>query len=204
MKKLTTLLFFTFLVAKAQYKTTHYNSSNSTLPHDLCYQIIQDKEGFIWLGTDNGLVKFNGSTFQNFNRNQGLSNSFVIDVFESDNEKLVATWGGGCYSFDGKEFKNIDSKNSNFSKQLQIIKSKNHIYSIENRYRVNYFNTTTKKSNFYSLIVHKSKVVWWNSDIEQNKISFSANEISLIKSTNREIDDVIYCLPIRTHLNLKG
>uniref|UniRef100_UPI0040492EE6 two-component regulator propeller domain-containing protein n=1 Tax=Flavobacterium sp. TaxID=239 RepID=UPI0040492EE6 len=68
-------MFFICFKLSAQFKISHYNSENG-LPHDLCYQIIQDKHGYIWLGTDNGLVKFNGFAFQTFNRNQGLSNSF--------------------------------------------------------------------------------------------------------------------------------
>ncbi|TDD94603.1 hybrid sensor histidine kinase/response regulator transcription factor [Flavobacterium cellulosilyticum] len=36
------------------------------LPHNTISQIIQDKKGFIWLGTFNGLSKYDGSTFQNY------------------------------------------------------------------------------------------------------------------------------------------
>ncbi len=202
MKKLTTLLFFTFLVANAQYKITHYNSSNSNLPHDLCYQIIQDKEGFIWLGTDNGLVKFNGSTFQNFNRNQGLSNSFVIDVFESDNEKLVATWGGGCYSFDGKRFKQIIITKDNFSKQLQIVKNSNFIYSLENRFRINYYNILTKNVQFYGLYNLKSKLYWCNSDNNQDRII--ANKAISVNLQIEKIDNEVYCFTDKNSPQFQG
>lgn len=63
-------------------------------------------------------------------------------------KKLVATWGGGCYSFDGKRFKRIGLTNSAFSKQQQIIKNNNIIYSLENRFRVNIYNTVTKNQIF--------------------------------------------------------
>ncbi|KQB41739.1 ATPase/histidine kinase/DNA gyrase B/HSP90 domain protein [Flavobacterium daejeonense] len=36
------------------------------LPHNIINQVIQDKKGFIWLATTNGLSKYNGYTFQNF------------------------------------------------------------------------------------------------------------------------------------------
>ena len=36
------------------------------LPHNTISQIIQDKKGFIWLATFNGLSKYDGYTFQNF------------------------------------------------------------------------------------------------------------------------------------------
>lgn len=202
MKKLTLLFFFTFLVANAQYKITHYNTSNSNLPHDLCYQIIQDKEGFIWLGTDNGLVKFNGSTFQNYNRNQGLSNSFVIDVFESDNEKLVATWGGGCYSFDGKRFKKNIITKDDFSKQLQIVKNSNFIYSLENRFRINCYDILTKKVQFYSLSNLNSKLYWWNSDNNQDGI-ITSRKITFNLQIEK-IDNKVYCFTDKNSPQFQG
>lgn len=139
------LLFSNF--GFSQFKKTHFTSENG-LPHDLCYQIIQDKQGYIWLGTDNGLVKYNGNEFINFNKTQGLTNSFVIDVFESENQKYVATWGGGCYSFNGNIFKSIQNKKTDFSKQQQIVKLNQHIYSIENRFRINYYNSKINNLNF--------------------------------------------------------
>jgi signal transduction histidine kinase/ligand-binding sensor domain-containing protein/DNA-binding response OmpR family regulator len=36
------------------------------LPHNIINRIIQDKKGFIWLATTNGLSKYNGYTFQNY------------------------------------------------------------------------------------------------------------------------------------------
>ncbi len=188
----------------AQYKVTHYNTENG-LPHDLCYQIIQDKQGFIWLGTDNGLVKFNGSTFQNYNRNQGLINSFVIDVFEDNDQKLVATWGGGCYSFDGNIFSPISLKKANFSKQQQIVKNNNIIYSIENRYRINSYNTITKKSQFYSFFKINNKLINWYSDVELNKNRSKLGKESIAYNIQIEkIDNEVYCFTDKNSPQFKG
>ncbi|RXR21194.1 hypothetical protein EQG63_04450 [Flavobacterium amnicola] len=199
------LLFLLFPVLLfSQFKVTHYTSENG-LPHDLCYQIIQDKQGFIWLGTDNGLVKFNGSTFQNYNRNQGLTNSFVIDVFENENEKLVATWGGGCYVFNGKEFKSIGLEKSNFSKQQQIVRNKDVIYSIENRSRINSYNTKTKISQFYSLVYNEGKLVWWSSDKNANKLLTKLNPNTIGCNLQIErIDASVYCYTDKNSPQFKG
>ena len=95
MKKCTLLFFFTFLVAHAQYKITHYTTANG-LPHDLCYGIIQDHKGYIWIGTDDGLVKYNGKDFKIFQIKDGLFSNYVIDVCElNDSTLAIATWGGG-------------------------------------------------------------------------------------------------------------
>ena len=74
------------------------------LPHDVCYNLTQDSKGNIWIGTDDGLARFNGDGFDVFNQEHGLTNSFVIDVKEHlDDTLLLATWGGGLnYYLDGK------------------------------------------------------------------------------------------------------
>ena len=188
----------------AQFSVTHYTSENG-LPHDLCYQIIQDKQGYIWLGTDNGLVKFNGSTFQNYNRNQGLTNSFVIDVFENEQEKLVATWGGGCYSFDGNKFKPLNFKNSSFSKQLQIIKNNSAIYSIENRSRLNHYNIKTNKVEFYSLHNKNSKLQWYNTNKSENKFSVVFFRTHTpVNLQIEKIDQEVYCFTDKNSPQFKG
>jgi len=43
------------------------------LPSPEVYQVIQDKKGFIWFATDNGVVRFDGGDFEIFNSQHGLS-----------------------------------------------------------------------------------------------------------------------------------
>lgn len=199
------LLFFLLSIsAFSQFKITHYTSENG-LPHDLCYQIIQDQQGFIWLGTDNGLVKFNGSVFQNFNRNQGLTNSFVIDVLEDDKQKLVATWGGGCYFFDGKIFSPLSLKKADFSKQQQIVKKENLVFSVENRFRINCYNIKTKKTKIYSLTTYNKKTFWYNNAVDFHQ--FYPNYKGFVKSDNlqiEKIDEQVYCFADKSSPQFKG
>ncbi len=39
--------------------------------------IIQDKKGYIWLGTDGGLSRFDGKVFQNYSVNEGLADNSI-------------------------------------------------------------------------------------------------------------------------------
>lgn len=91
------LCFYPFFFLSAQEKVIHFNTSNG-LPHDITYGIFQDRSGFIWIGTDDGLVKYDGQEFKLFSTDEGLRNNFVIDVNQSRNgDILVATWGGGLH-----------------------------------------------------------------------------------------------------------
>jgi ligand-binding sensor domain-containing protein len=47
------------------------------------YMIAQDKLGFIWLGTEAGLSRFNGSTFENFTTEDGLPDNEVLNIFSA-------------------------------------------------------------------------------------------------------------------------
>lgn len=59
------LLFFilAYLPARSQeYNLTHYNTDNG-LPQNSVKDIVKDKYGFIWLTTENGVARYDGSTF---------------------------------------------------------------------------------------------------------------------------------------------
>lgn len=99
MKKLLLLytVFCTLFIATAQQNCIHFTTANG-LPHDITYGIFQDKSGFIWIGTDDGLVKYDGQNFTLFSTDEGLRSNFVIAINQAQNgDILVATWGGGLH-----------------------------------------------------------------------------------------------------------
>lgn len=60
------LLFFFVLIClpfhSQQYSVSHYNTDNG-LPQNSVKDLIKDKYGFIWLTTENGVVRYDGSAF---------------------------------------------------------------------------------------------------------------------------------------------
>lgn len=48
----------------AQPIYVHYNSFNGELPTRLIYKIIADQNGYLWLATDKGLVRYDGREFR--------------------------------------------------------------------------------------------------------------------------------------------
>ena len=69
--------------------------------------VLQDSKGFLWIGTENGLNRYNGYEFETFKRERGnpdsLSSDFVFDLEEDRAGNLwIATNGGGLVKFDRK------------------------------------------------------------------------------------------------------
>ncbi|MBL0177295.1 MAG: hypothetical protein IPP94_18965 [Ignavibacteria bacterium] len=58
----------------AQVHAIRWFSSDDGLPHDFVISIVQDRTGYLWLGTWNGVTRFDGHAFRNFHSiERGLS-----------------------------------------------------------------------------------------------------------------------------------
>ncbi|AEA45316.1 sensor histidine kinase [Fluviicola taffensis] len=58
------------------------------LPSQECYQIIQDKKGYIWFSTDNGLCRYGGNKLEVFDKRNGLPEENVYAIFEDKSGKI--------------------------------------------------------------------------------------------------------------------
>ena len=66
--------------------------------------ILQSKDGFIWFGTTDGLIKFDGYSYTSFIHNpldtQSISNNWITEILEDKNHHLwIATDGGGVNEY---------------------------------------------------------------------------------------------------------
>src|SRR5215510_4527486 len=51
---------------------------------------FQDSKGFIWIGTYEGLSRYDGYKFRNYTTTNGLSHDFINAIYEVDGKVLVA------------------------------------------------------------------------------------------------------------------
>ena len=70
------------------------------LPQSSISSIVQDKEGYLWLGTQKGVSRWNGKTLTNFSEENGLAKDNIRSLFcTSRGEVLIGTFAGvtSCY-----------------------------------------------------------------------------------------------------------
>ncbi|QEC54577.1 ligand-binding sensor domain-containing protein [Flavisolibacter ginsenosidimutans] len=80
---------FTNAQPLARYTVKHIDQRNGLL-HNTVYAITQDKKGFIWVATDNGLQRYDGLRFENFNKGlEPIINTGVIKyIYPDDHNNL--------------------------------------------------------------------------------------------------------------------
>lgn len=95
MKTLCSLFLFlvfafdSFAVSSEGYYAFRSLDSNSGLSQNTVHAILQDKQGFIWFGTKDGLDRYDGISFRAFMKESGtLGNNFIISLYE-DGQGLI-------------------------------------------------------------------------------------------------------------------
>jgi signal transduction histidine kinase/ligand-binding sensor domain-containing protein/DNA-binding NarL/FixJ family response regulator len=90
-----TFLFFLFsLVLTAQYSNVKFENLDRVngLSSSTCLEIFQDKEGYLWFGTIDGLNKYNGYDFEIFkpilNDSTSISNIRITTIVEDKFDNL--------------------------------------------------------------------------------------------------------------------
>ena len=69
--------------------------TDSGLPQDSVHVILQTSDGFLWLGTERGLARFDGLDFVTYDKRNGLPAAFIQCLFEDRSHNLwVCTPGG--------------------------------------------------------------------------------------------------------------
>ena len=73
---------------------------NDGLPSSQVYDVHLDDNGYVWLATASGLVKFDGITYKTYDKSDGLKDELTLGIFEDSNKNMwVNTEVGGVGLF---------------------------------------------------------------------------------------------------------
>ena len=95
----------TFIEVYAQNITTTFSTANSIcfthlstqdgLANDKVLSILQDQYGFMWFATENGLSRFDGINFVNYNHSEKNTNSLSSNIVTALSEDVYGNlWVG--------------------------------------------------------------------------------------------------------------
>lgn len=88
-----------------------YFNKMQGLLHDQIRALAQDSIGNIWIGTDNGLSRYDGKHYYHYTSNQGLANNLINYLFIDSKKNIwISTYEEGVTKFDGTSFTKISSQ----------------------------------------------------------------------------------------------
>ena len=84
-----------------RYWFNNFNTSNSGLAYDLVKDVVQDEDGYIWVGTYSGLSRYDGTRFVSYHKEDfGLVSEFICSMLIDDNGSLWIGTDRGMTVYD--------------------------------------------------------------------------------------------------------
>lgn len=161
---------------------------SSHIPEEITTKIFQDTKGFIWIGTKNGLLRFDGYQFKLFKHQQNdeksLSGNYITAIIESPDGSLwigTKNHGISVYSQTNSHFKPIKSSrinnsissnninalllNSNKGIWIGTTKGLDYIdFKFDQTKNIIGSNNNFKNKNVTSLLLDSNNILWAGTD----------------------------------------
>ncbi len=122
------LLFLSVKFCLGQpYYFKHYQVENG-LSNNTVYACVQDKQGFLWFGTKDGLNRFDGYTFKTFRHDNGnkksIGNNFIQTLYLDKKGILWIGTAAGIYNYNAQDESFIPIKTASANEVRCIVNDK--------------------------------------------------------------------------------
>jgi len=126
MKQIVTIFCFLlhFTSISQNQKEIQFIPIKEKLSQNTVTSILKDNKGFLWIGTRNGLNKYDGVNIYNYsfeNRSKDFANAYINDLYQDREGVLwIATFGDGLFKYNENsdefiQFKNIVKDDNSLS-----------------------------------------------------------------------------------------
>lgn len=186
----------------------HYTTKNG-LPSNNCYYTLQDKKGYIWVATDAGVSRFDGSTFENFSVDDGLPDNQVLQLREDSKGRIwfLSLNGQLSYFYNGRIYnpgndKQLTSLNFNAVIVSFFEDSKGRIWFGTNKNIIGVWDgqSLIKYSSPYEVSQYAN--AFFQEDKQGNIWAYSTTAVFLyIKSNFVLVEDKLLPLSYKTLIN---
>lgn len=105
-------------VTAREYSYLHFQVRDG-LPGNNIYCITQDQDGFIWIATETGLSRFDGTSFKNYTAKEGLPGNEVYALYADHKNRvwILPFKKDICYYYKGKIY---NKSNSRLIRQIPV------------------------------------------------------------------------------------
>ena len=153
------------------------------LSQNMVNAIIQDREGYLWFGTWDGLNQFDGYDFRIYNKQNGMSNTTINTLLEDDEGIIWAGTQDGLNRLDVSNreisvFKNIPDESNSISNNtithlyqdtdgdiwistVQGLNKYDKINNVYNRYKFDIVNADSIRTNWINKVIQDADGFLW-------------------------------------------
>lgn len=212
-----------FMLSSKMYIVEGYdnvNFKNITIENGLSQSTVetlyQDSKGYIWIGTNDGLDRYNGYEFKKYKKDRTKENSlvgnYIIDITEDTKGNIWVGTTSGLSKIDLYEdtITNYTSNNSNLSNDniCEILVTKDGSILVATDDGINLYN---EEKNSFTRILYKDNILtsqsiysiaqdefghlWVGTDEGLNKVDVNKKTVEKIYATNEDnsiSDNFIY------------
>ena len=193
------LLFSSTSIAQTDKKSYLFNAitTEDGLSNNIVYDILQDRDGYVWIATDNGLNRYNGYTsktfFHNAQDSSSISSSVIRSLVEdSEGNIWVGTRNGvDLFNKETQKFKHfLGSQNSPLLNQ-EIMKM-----TLDTEGNI-WVNTLNDIGVFNPKTLHFQSVYCFGKDpymVVANKKVWIQNEKGVLNYYDINLNKLVYVL----------
>lgn len=169
MAALKKILFLIFVFINVYLSAQNYQFKNFSVDNGItqpyAYTIIQDKNGYLWIGTGEGFCKYDGIKFKTYYTKEGLADNFVTTSYKDKNRNIwIGHNQGNVTFFDGKIFKPINTSGFANSPVTSIISDEkgfiwcatqnDGVFRIGKNFEVDVFKLEFDQDNIFSIAIN--------------------------------------------------
>ncbi len=107
-----------FITSYGQDYNARILTTENGLPSDQIYYTFEDSKGFIWIGTKNGVVRWDSKYFEYYTIKDGLSNNEIVGIMEDSKGRVWFLSFNNTVSY----YQNGKIYNQQLDKRLENIK----------------------------------------------------------------------------------
>lgn len=156
-----------YAILPTQFHFRHYNIENGVSSNNIS-TLFQDQKGYIWIGTENGLNRFDGNQFTLYQKNNPLYSNFhansINTICETTDKELWLGTDNGVFIYNQVKDTFTPFSNKQVTKPLSLhglhilFKIKLEIYGLPHTNKVSFY-LTHKPINSPSLKYHKTTIL---------------------------------------------